>query len=730
MATSLSSQDHAKVRALIVQFEKANNDTKQVYIRDQINDIFQEGGHLLQWRLTPKQVGIHPANRDQAEMNAAGCWLRGGRIANSGFSPQARGKVWAFEDHPKRKHIERHTLAVTSADPRFGKFQPGDVKVGPANWTHSNQFVCMVMDRTPCDHPDLPCRDGHIDSDALTSDPKNARLAEYIAQGMMVTVFPYWVEEQYPSIPTIFQSACNQEQQVQQGENWSQLLKKISNRANEMKRAKKQTTNEDIARAVLRSQPPFPGDVPDMVDFNAKWGGGSSAFFVNDVSHYLTALNVQPNIRVSGRTFRALADLKFEAGTVPAMAVNAVLKRIASSGQAVDGVANIYKISEIASLSKHLKEQFLEANGIMMNSQKILESNKVSGKARVVNEGWLQTTLIDHVLSKPNVDGKTYESMADITKEFLEKCFGAEQNVVDAISSEASSSTAAASMIDYDSKGQAIDVPKIMLQAKGFKVGGRYAPTKPKNNTLEVWELTDIASDGTATLKELSPIGEVTDKEQTIAAADLVAAFKPFEKTFKFAENYPKTEAKYSKALQQSILEFKCIEGLRTVACAQADPKCRVQLSPFKGIFATADIPKGALILAPFTTSVKASTDPNVGFQARVVMHKRTTVFALRAPPVDDDFCNGFFCVMPTHSEEHANMKLVEKAVEGHEPTVKDSEKTSGSGYTVKVDCFVNVKALHPDEQLMYFRPAEVKKEKKRELTITLDGGEAKRGRK
>ena len=45
-----------------------------------------------------------------------------------------------------------------------------------------------------------------------------------------------------------------------------------------MNRAKKRTTNEDIARAVLRSQPPFPDDVPDMVDFNAKWGGGSSAF--------------------------------------------------------------------------------------------------------------------------------------------------------------------------------------------------------------------------------------------------------------------------------------------------------------------------------------------------------------------------------------------------------------------------------------------------------------------
>ena len=215
MTTQLTSEDHQKVRKLILEFEKGDDDTKQVYIRDGLDEIFAP--HLMQWRLLPKQIGIHTENRDHDMMSPAGVWLRGGKINNSGFSPLARGKVWAFEDHPIKKHIEKHTLAVTSADKRFGSYQPGDVKVGPANWTHSNQFVCMVMDRTPCDYSGLPCRDGHIDSDAITQDPKNVRLAEYIAQGMNVFVFPHWVEEQYPAIPRIFQSACNQEQQVQEG---------------------------------------------------------------------------------------------------------------------------------------------------------------------------------------------------------------------------------------------------------------------------------------------------------------------------------------------------------------------------------------------------------------------------------------------------------------------------------------------------------------------------------
>ena len=49
MTTRLNSEDHQKVRKLILKFEKGDDDTKQVYIRDGLDEIFAP--HLMQWRL-------------------------------------------------------------------------------------------------------------------------------------------------------------------------------------------------------------------------------------------------------------------------------------------------------------------------------------------------------------------------------------------------------------------------------------------------------------------------------------------------------------------------------------------------------------------------------------------------------------------------------------------------------------------------------------------------------
>ena len=134
----LQPAQHAAVQALCLSFEKGDDDSKQVFIRDQLDIILKDV--VIEWRLCPKEVGIHPSNRDQEGMTPAGVWLRGARILASGFSHHAIGKLWAFEDHPVKKHIAAHTIASTAHDARFAKFSPNDVKVGLGNWTHSNQF--------------------------------------------------------------------------------------------------------------------------------------------------------------------------------------------------------------------------------------------------------------------------------------------------------------------------------------------------------------------------------------------------------------------------------------------------------------------------------------------------------------------------------------------------------------------------------------------------------------
>ena len=211
----LGEADHEKVKRLGLEFQKANDEAKNVFIRDELDTIFAP--HQMKWRLHPWELGIHPVNRDWTPMTAPGCTLRGGKILQSGFSYQAMGKLWGFEDHPQTKFIEKNTIKITSSDERWHKVTPGDIRAAPTNWTHSNCFVNMVIQGVKCDDPSIPCKDGHIDTTKIETDPKNFRLFEYAKKGMVWNIFPYWVEAQYPWIPLVYQAACNQEQQVQEG---------------------------------------------------------------------------------------------------------------------------------------------------------------------------------------------------------------------------------------------------------------------------------------------------------------------------------------------------------------------------------------------------------------------------------------------------------------------------------------------------------------------------------
>ena len=188
---------------------------KNVSIRDDMQDLLKP--YALQWRLHPDQAGIHPLNRDKLKITSQGCVLRGKRVLASGFSFKAIGELWAFEEHPVTGAIGKHTNEILASDPGFAP--PCEaIKVGPANWTHTNQFVRMVQHCAPCSDPDIPTKDGKIDKATIMADPKNAKMFSYINEGMVFNVIPYWIEEQYPVVPTVFQSAANQEQQVQEGQ--------------------------------------------------------------------------------------------------------------------------------------------------------------------------------------------------------------------------------------------------------------------------------------------------------------------------------------------------------------------------------------------------------------------------------------------------------------------------------------------------------------------------------
>ena len=334
-------------------FGQGDEESKNVAIRDTLSDIFEP--HMVPMRLLPKQIGVMPTNRDGDLMTVAGVYLRGQKVLDSGMSEIARGRVWCFEDNPKTKEIEKHTRELTTADERFAQFKAGQIRVGSANWIHTNQFMCMIEDERPCDLSTVPKVNGCLNRELILNN--DHKIKSYLENGMVCKVFPYWVLEQYPAVGHIFQVACNQEQQVQEGESWRQLLLRINSEFCALAGKGKPRDAAIVARSILRSQPPHEQQIPSMVDYVCHFGGGNSGVFVKDVVNFCKVRNANVTTHVAGRHFKALAGLakEFEVTEIPALAVNAILKRLATSDSVVEGVASCYTATEISSLTQTKK---------------------------------------------------------------------------------------------------------------------------------------------------------------------------------------------------------------------------------------------------------------------------------------------------------------------------------------------------------------------------------------
>ena len=276
---------------------------------------------------------------------------------------------------------------------------------------------------------------------------------------------------------------------------------------------------DQISRAVLRSQPPHADDVPAMVAYNAKFGGAPNGIWINDLIHYCTLAKVPAEIHIPGRLFEAIAKLDFDT-MMPGRAVTAILKRAAMSSKINDGVVSDVRVSDITGLmSKDKKPLFLKANDIMDKCAKILQDKQITDPQKTLDEGKLQCDLIDVVMGKTGKDAdkskkgkdKTIEkdaTLESVTEKFIEGLFA--DDAIDNVDVAATPPHAdELTVVQYADDGQAINVGKMAMLKKGFKVGTYYTAkepvkdpkaTTPKVRDPTIYKLESIAGDGTCTL--------------------------------------------------------------------------------------------------------------------------------------------------------------------------------------------------------------------------------------
>lgn len=502
---------------------------------------------------------------------------------------------------------------------------------------------------------------------------------------------------------------------------------------------------DEIAKAVLRSQPPHSDDVPDMVAFNAKWGGGAGGYWVKDIIHYCTLKKVAPDVHVPGRIFAALAKLDF--GTeMPAQAVAAILKRVAVSTKIIDGVASDVKVTEIAALSKNKEKtaKFLEANKVMKNCLEILKSKNISDPQKTLDGGWLQINIINFLMGKPDDEGNQWQSLESVTKAFLNRLFADDADVdVEPTATSGSS----ANVVQYED-GVAVDVPKMALLKKGFKEGSKYIlkdtkeETKDTYNTKKpVYKLVSIAGDGTCTLHEHDDFGQLMAEKIVVQGNVFASTYRPFEKSFKFLAEYKGTEPKDQQDLLKEVLNNRVKDCLLTLACEMKDYPIAIRTSPSKGVFCKEDI--SDMVLCPYghvtmyDPVVKKAKPPEV--KNSVVVEgpwagSTTKMFIMSTMSMDDKSQNAFWAVQTTSNETDVNMEIFFQEVRYLQPTVQAKLKISGHEFVVKVPCLKNVKPLTKGSELLMFKAKNAetaKKDNKVDKPLKLDlAPAAKRAKK
>lgn len=509
-------------------------------------------------------------------------------------------------------------------------------------------------------------------------------------------------------MPTIFE-----------GEGWPQLLKKISQKTIEFRR-KVESSNlaDSVAKAVLRTQPPHAQDVPAMVDWFVKFGGGETCFFVDHLLEFCRVKSVLGHPHIPGRVFASLAALSFDT-QLPGHAICAVLKRTAMSKKVADGIAQDIQASQISQFGgKKLQNAFLEVDGILQQSWKLLFEKRVPEPQRTIEFGWLGMSLIDHLLGRPNLDGDTFKTMENVAEALLQRLFG-EDDIEAAPASSAgkvaSSSDAKAMLVEYSADtGEAQAVPKMVLLSKGYKVGSTYTT---QENPDCIMQLTKIEDDGQCQLAALDDFGRQNDKPVKVSGAVLAQKYRPTKCEFKFKPSY--ADVHHSETLMNDRIEHMLQAAISTTAVSMKDYDLTIREKPCKGVFhkplyegETEKPPLDNVVLMPFGTC--AVWDPTTSTSKKLedrctvkLTHPdgTTTMFVLSPGGLDPKKVQcAHWSLQPTSDEEKANMALEYIEVSFIMPSTSKL-KIAGNQYVVSIPTFKSCKQIPQGAELLFFKP-------------------------
>ena len=298
-----------------------------------------ESTHLAyRSHLCPPRVGIHPINRDGYGVSEPEVHALGSEIVAMGWSWNAASHAVCMEDGPNQE-ISMFSMGIKNSTDGLASCGPNEVRFGSLACTDTNQFLCCVLAGVPTMQTDL-ARDGFMSKEVLIKSEEE--FENVLSKGLEWLVIKFEVGQLYPELASLVQAARNSPGQSQRMETEFQILLRISSLARSMCKVVDNQPVVDwdaVEKTIRRRKTNDPADIPDLIKYVQRWGGGLGGFFISELNVFHPRF-VPSGRTVAGSTFRAVASLKLAPDELIPHVATAIIKAQAS----------IHRISHICAI--------------------------------------------------------------------------------------------------------------------------------------------------------------------------------------------------------------------------------------------------------------------------------------------------------------------------------------------------------------------------------------------
>jgi hypothetical protein len=715
-----------ELKAIVEMYEgEAEGSDNVVTLKDDIIRACKQHKCCRAATLHVKQIGPHPSNRDGEGLAAERAQTRLKVIKKGGCSlATLRPNCVAIEDNPTTRSVAKFTMEVCSMSEQFARYSLDEVKAGTLGAGHATHGFAQLHDEVPCTIPEIS-EDGKMSKKKCYSDK---HIKACVENGIEYDLIDWRVERAFPIIPHIIQSALNVVQQVSEGESWHQIMMKI---ANEAKTQFPNIKYDQIKKSVLKTQPPRPHDVPDMVEYVAKWGGLPSGMFIKELSE-LCSVFVSSDRVVSHTTFGSLANMKFPIDAMPADLINSIVFVLAKSNVGIcDGIAKYLKPSDYTDMLNPKNTEKYDrcqlANTILQRARLMLAENPMIPKHRRLHmSAQLKEACVEAaLLPSARKEERTLEIIAKDFAAEISSAIRGESTTCDAPPSTVDFGVAK-NVITYEVDGSTAAIGSAIVAQRGFEVG-QYVQIKDKTTTMKAqYMIKTIRHDGAVELARVDTV-EATVVHDSLVIIDRDQFLNQYTKAaqvIEVKEGYPKFDPSNCNDLADIADKGRVVDALLQLSNTYAAPNVRVFKWPNNRVVALESFKAGSFIAVPATISVlpiaKGADTPTMIIARMSDPEKQ---FMLKPYETSSFIAPAWSLIAGAVSDESA-ANCMFSLKEAHGKPMSTAHRNKHAECVVIVPCIVNMKPIGKFDEIVMYRPSAPKAAAaKRESTMVVDTG-------